>query len=899
MKSLTFIKSFAIFVSIIFVAPSVFLVAPQKTYAQFGGASYETNPALTITAPKTAVESTISAIKNTITAVHSATSAVADVALKVNDYVLQPLAFALSGKLMKALTASTVKFVAGISNGIGSSQFVTDYRTSMQSVGDSQALAFFAQFGRNSNSPFAAAISSSLRNNYLQNTSQAGFWAANKSTLSMSSPNANRFLAGDWSQGGAGAWFALTTQDQNNPFTLYQNTLIQSGSLIGSAIGARTLELNWGQGMMSWCGTGETSTLGLTAPESSALNDAQVAADAAQDAFIDAQEALDAMPENPDLNNAVSEAKAEYLNALTKYNALKSSTTGTSPGDPCTNKDGSSGTIRTPGSVIAASLNKALGGTQDKLAQMGQVGKEINGILSDVSAVADVANFASFILGGGASPNSGGILGSGQPSSISSRDRLSQFSDSNYLGVSEADLSKDISSSLLSTEQMAKNISEYKKAWDSISPSVNKASTSVNDLVKYCTAQTEIAKKSKQVTVNGLQVTLGNNSTPIKLVAQTEAAQTALDNDVASALSQVATVNSNIVAANAMIKQIGEDEKNSKMTDAEIEALPMLSRMKENTMPMTPDEYRFDWQKRYTADVQKLQSMSPTAQDITDAQQDAKASADATADPNGSLIVSGDSLIARMNLINKNAKSLKSLCDARFAFTSPSALDDAKSRIVQYELAWNTINDVAKKAETDVVALENRCIAQKEIARKKAESSINYNELVKFISTSDTTAKAARTAFKDIVFPALDQASEAKIIVATANEKFDRITRDLNSTTINTSTYNSLIKELRTMSPTDEDVANAQWEAQDTRGTASEETWGEDTIGAGSKVVPTADSKFSLSISGGTLLGRILVLQYQVRDGVGDPSLSDGIWPWESCDLEGNLSPSIIGGIRG
>src|SRR3989344_8405212 len=110
------------------------------------------------------------------------------------------------------ITAGVIAFVIGKANGTGVPQFVVDVQRSLQTVGDSRALAFFDQYGRNSNSPFAASITSSLRNSYLQKTSLAGFWAANMNTLARFSPDVNAYLAGNWSQGGVAAWFALTTQ---------------------------------------------------------------------------------------------------------------------------------------------------------------------------------------------------------------------------------------------------------------------------------------------------------------------------------------------------------------------------------------------------------------------------------------------------------------------------------------------------------------------------------------------------------------------------------------------------------------------------------------------------------------------------------------------------------------
>ncbi len=205
-------------------------------------------------------------VKNTITAAMSGIIQSATNSLSVKEYVLDPIAWALSQRMIQSVTGSVVNFVNGQGNGAGAPQFVQNLPAYLQNVGDNQAFAFFSQFASNSNSPFAGAIVSSLRTNYLRQTSVAGFFAANQCTLAQYSPNPNAFLAGDWSQGGAGAWFALTTQDQNNPYTLYQNANREAGSLVTNAQAAQQAQLNWGQGFQSWCGSGTPAASSGVAP---------------------------------------------------------------------------------------------------------------------------------------------------------------------------------------------------------------------------------------------------------------------------------------------------------------------------------------------------------------------------------------------------------------------------------------------------------------------------------------------------------------------------------------------------------------------------------------------------------------------------------------------------------
>ena len=335
-------KTLSALVIAVLLAPSVFLALPQKTYAltvEIVGDVSEPAITTSINSIITSEKSTFIAIKETLNLISTYTNTAANVAQEINMYVLQPLAFILSGNLLKMITAYVISFVVGETNGTGAPQFVQNLQGHMQMVGDNQASAFFVQFGRNSNSPFASAIASSLRTHYLQNTSSAGFFAANRNTFVNSSPNPNAFLAGDWSQGGTRAWFALTTQTQNNPYTFYAFSQTHLYSLVGGATAARLAELNWGQGFLSWCG-GTVESDSVTGE------------------------------------------------------------VGTAPGDACKKKDGTYGTVKTPGSTIKAALDKALGSTQDKLAGMGQLASEVGNILGDIGTVMSTVQFATHLLGG-------------------------------------------------------------------------------------------------------------------------------------------------------------------------------------------------------------------------------------------------------------------------------------------------------------------------------------------------------------------------------------------------------------------------------------------------------------------------------------------------------------------
>jgi hypothetical protein len=217
------------------------------------------------------------------------------------DTVLVPLARLLARMVLQQITAATISWING-SNGSGQVLYVQNFGGLLQGVGDYQTSIFLGQLSK-LNSPFGATIASALRANYLQQTSAAGFFAANKSTLLQSAPNIQAFLNGDWTQGGGvRAWFALTTQSQNNPYTLYQASQAQLAKLVETAQSATSIQLEWGRGFLSWCGT---------TPVSSTVDD--------------------------DGNAAAS-----------------------SPAPNCTKSDGSPGTVETPGSVLHDYTQKAV-----------------------------------------------------------------------------------------------------------------------------------------------------------------------------------------------------------------------------------------------------------------------------------------------------------------------------------------------------------------------------------------------------------------------------------------------------------------------------------------------------------------------------------------------------------
>lgn len=620
----------ASFLTALIIAPSVFFLAPQQARAQW-----------IVFDPTNFTQTTISAIENTITAVAAPINTAANVAQQINTYVLQPLAFVLSGNLMKALTASVIQFVIGKANGTGVPQFVTDVRASMQTVSDSAALAYLKQVGL-TNSPFAGSISAALNTDYLTKSSLAGFWAANMCTLAASSPNVPAYLAGDWSQGGTAAWFALTTQVQNNPYTLYQNAQAQMQSTIGpgvaGATAARQQELSWGNGFMSWCGA------------DSAAQAANIAQPGSQQTITAADAAA---AQKTCLQNGGSQAQCQsaydQTMAAVGTSVAVSAGGGINPGDPCTNSDGTPGTIKTPGSVIGATLNKVLGGQQDQIVRLGNVGPQIEGILKDVGTIINTVNFASSLLGG----TSGGLSDIGNTSASNPTSRLSQFAPtqdssgnftSGYAGVTQNGIYQSAATLPSSGADKLSLVTKYDTAWNSIGAAMNTASTSVATLANVCTTAADTAATAQWNSLNG---GWGGTPTPADLAsmqstfidaarAEAASAQSVLANVIPPVAAQVASAAAVSAAADAMVQKV-QTELTASTTTAG---------------------------STYTADMNTLQTMPPTFSDVANALQQAAAFGNASSTPSGSLNVSALSLMDQMNLLNTNATTLQTtVCD--------------------------------------------------------------------------------------------------------------------------------------------------------------------------------------------------------------------------------------------
>lgn len=306
------------------MVPAAFFVAPQRTHAAGGifGAAGCIGGILGIggTAAGTAASLLGVPVTNLLMQANTTVAAGATATSCITDTILMPLARALARMILQQITASTINWING-GNGTGQPSFVLNIGLHLQSVGNAVAIPFINQIMTGFRSPFGMSIASSLSKSYSQQTSMAGFFAANQSTLAKVSPNPAAFLAGNWSQGGIPAWFALTTQDQNNPYTLFQTAQNQLGSQVNQSQTNRRQDLMQSGGFLSWCGADSNTS------------------------------------------NTVS---------------LR----GISPSAPCTNPDGSPAKVQTPGSVILGYTQKMLGSGIDQLVNANDLDAALGAIVT-------------------------------------------------------------------------------------------------------------------------------------------------------------------------------------------------------------------------------------------------------------------------------------------------------------------------------------------------------------------------------------------------------------------------------------------------------------------------------------------------------------------------------------
>ncbi len=137
-------------------------------------------------------------------------------ALKLKEFSLDAIAWSLVNIIIKEMIQSTTKWVK--SGFEGSPAFVTNFEDFMTDIGDKIAGNFIWGAGgplKGLCSPFALDIKLALDVQYRE-TRSGGYEA--QCTLSQVANNVDRFLGGDFLEGGWDGWYELTQNPQNNPY---------------------------------------------------------------------------------------------------------------------------------------------------------------------------------------------------------------------------------------------------------------------------------------------------------------------------------------------------------------------------------------------------------------------------------------------------------------------------------------------------------------------------------------------------------------------------------------------------------------------------------------------------------------------------------------------------------
>lgn len=506
------IKKIVLAISLIaLVVPSLILVTPQRAEA---------------TIP---VFDPINWIVNGITAGAAPTTAYSSLGTFTYNTILVPAARLLIRAILMQMTASVVNWING-SNGTGQPSYVLNISAHLQNLGDSVALPFINQIAGMPKSPFSTTIAVALRKNYMQQTSMGGFLDANKCTLSDSSTNVPAFLAGNWSQGGVGAWFALTTQSQNNPYMLYQSAQSQLNSNVNQAQTNRRQDLLQSSGFLSWCGS----------------------SDAATQTQAGAQTAMDTCAAN---GNTPTYCDKVYANA-------GGAVGGISPGDTCTNKDGTPGKVQTPGSVIHDYTQKAVVASGfDQLISANDldsaIGQIINALLNKVLGTA------------------GGLLGasksSGSTPSITDQLNNYQASSTNATGAASQ-----------TAQSISTQITAYTSAWSTITNAANAAKVNLTSLQNLCTtnaaaatdpifiatatAEAAVAQSALTSEVTPV-ITLAQTASGVATTAQALALKVQTESQSASVSATLASDLSTLIGMPPSITDIANAQTDASVTD--------------------------------------------------------------------------------------------------------------------------------------------------------------------------------------------------------------------------------------------------------------------------------------------------------------------------------------------
>lgn len=302
---------------LVFTMAASFWSVPRPAHALFGAGDI--------------VSDLITEIETGATHIATAAQLALGQSLNVKEFALDPIAWAVAKMAIQSMTKSLVNWINSGFN--GSPAFVTDLEGHLQNVGDAVAGPFIGQLGSNASlrSPFQSVVAQAVGSRYYLSTSQDGFFTEAAYTLNQYTPNDVAFTNGDFSQGGISAWFAAFSNPANNRYGAEMLADQELARRVSRAQQTAVIQLNWGQGFLSWCGdstSGDANTSGGTGT----------------------------------------------VNITPQVN----------PATVCI-KDGKPGSIQTPGSVLASLTNKTLGLSADQLVTADEFNEIIGALMSQLT----------------------------------------------------------------------------------------------------------------------------------------------------------------------------------------------------------------------------------------------------------------------------------------------------------------------------------------------------------------------------------------------------------------------------------------------------------------------------------------------------------------------------------
>ena len=201
----------------------------------------------------TAAATVATKVSSGATAASTGISAGKDTKDTIEDYIIKPLALALGRAAIQSITTSTVNWINGGFQ--GSPAFATDLSKNLRQLGDGVAQQFLLELTTNAkiDSPYIDTLTNVGAAYYLY-SGRGALAARLQDTLGQSSRDAAAFRAGNFNEGGWGAFMSQVTNDANNPIGARMIASQALAERLSSAAERRVQELAWGSGFLSWKG---------------------------------------------------------------------------------------------------------------------------------------------------------------------------------------------------------------------------------------------------------------------------------------------------------------------------------------------------------------------------------------------------------------------------------------------------------------------------------------------------------------------------------------------------------------------------------------------------------------------------------------------------------------------